>query len=73
MEVIFNMGEGIWKVKIDDTFYTTPAIELWGQITKPLLIKSVGKNTMLGIRFYPHSADGNWKIIVDHAFGAEPV
>src|ERR1700736_253347 len=56
MEVIFNMGAGIWKTKNDDTFYTTPAIELWGQITKPLAIKSVGRNSMLGIRFYPYSA-----------------
>jgi AraC-like DNA-binding protein len=56
MEVIFNLGEGAWKIKKDDTFYTTPAIELWGQITKPLAIRSSGKNTMLGIRFYAHSS-----------------
>ncbi|MEN0056724.1 MAG: helix-turn-helix domain-containing protein [Mucilaginibacter sp.] len=56
MEVIFNLGQGSWKTKKDGTFYTTPPIELWGQITKPLAIKSVGRNVMLGIRFYPHSA-----------------
>ncbi|HEY4325415.1 MAG TPA: AraC family transcriptional regulator [Mucilaginibacter sp.] len=56
MEVIFNLGVGNWKSKKDGDFYTTPPIELWGQITKPLAIRSVGKNTMLGIRFYSHSA-----------------
>jgi AraC-like DNA-binding protein len=56
MEVIFNLGDGHWQVKKDDAFYTTPPVELWGQITKPLAIKSSGKNTMLGIRFYPYSA-----------------
>jgi AraC-like DNA-binding protein len=56
MEVIFNLGEGNWKTKKDGKFNTTPPVELWGQITKPLAIKSIGKNTMLGFRFYPHSA-----------------
>ena len=56
MEVIFNMGEGIWKTKKDNNFYTTPPIEFWGQLTRPLAVKSAGKNTMLGIRFHPYSA-----------------
>ncbi|HEY5746137.1 MAG TPA: helix-turn-helix domain-containing protein [Chryseolinea sp.] len=56
MEIIFNLGNGCWKTKKEDTFQTTPAIELWGQLTKPLVIQSVGKNCMLGVRFYPHSA-----------------
>jgi AraC-like DNA-binding protein len=56
MEVIFNLGEGLWQTGKDGHFYTTPPIELWGQITKPLAIKSSGKNIMLGIRFYPYSA-----------------
>lgn len=56
MEIIFNLGEGNWKTGKGNVFHTTPAIELWGQITKPMNIKSSGKNTMLGIRFYPHSA-----------------
>jgi len=56
MEVIFNLGAGNWKSKKDNTFYTTPPVELWGQITRPLAIQSVGRNIMLGFRFYPHSA-----------------
>lgn len=56
MEIIFNMGEGIWQSSVNDQFHTTPPIELWGKLTQPLPIKSVGKNKMFGIRFYAHSA-----------------
>ena len=56
MEIIFNLGSGKWQMESGDGFVTTPSIELWGQITRPLNIKSIGKNTMLGIRFLPHAA-----------------
>jgi len=56
MEIIFNLGEGVWKSSVNDKFSTTPPVELWGKLTQPLPIKSVGKNMMLGIRFYAHSA-----------------
>ncbi len=56
MEIIFNLGEGIWKSAVNEVFCTTPPVELWGKITQPLAIKSVGKNKMFGIRFYAHSA-----------------
>jgi AraC-like DNA-binding protein len=56
MEVMFNLGDGVWESSVNNEFKSTPAVELWGQITKPLPIKSHGKNTMLGIRFYAHSA-----------------
>jgi AraC-like DNA-binding protein len=56
MEIMFNLGEGIWKSSANNKFHTTPPIELWGQLTKPLAIQAKGKNTMLGIRFFPHSA-----------------
>lgn len=56
MEIIFNLGDGIWESLVDKNFHKTPKIELWGQITKPLPIKSKGKHTMLGIRFYTHTA-----------------
>jgi AraC-like DNA-binding protein len=56
MEIIFNLGEGIWKSSVNEIFQTTPQVELWGQITQPLHIKSLGKHTMLGIRFFTHSA-----------------
>lgn len=56
IEIIFNLGTGKWQTAVGDGFVTTPAIELWGQIIQPLSIKSIGKNTMLGIRFFPHAA-----------------
>ncbi len=56
MEMIFNLGAGIWESSVKDQFVRTPPVELWGQITKPLSIKSKGKHTMLGVKFYTHSA-----------------
>lgn len=56
VEIIFNVGTGKWQTAVGDTFVTTPPIELWGQIIQPLPIKSIGMNTMLGIRFLPHAA-----------------
>ena len=56
IEVMFNLGNGIWQTARGDEFVTTPPVELWGQIIRPLTFKSVGKNTMFGIRFYPHTA-----------------
>jgi hypothetical protein len=56
MEAIFNLGEGIWESSVENSFIKTPKIELWGQITKPLAIRSKGKHTMLGIKFFTHSA-----------------
>ena len=56
MEIIFNLGAGKWQTAVENGFVTTPAIELWGQIIKPLPIRSIGKNIMLGVRFFPHAA-----------------
>lgn len=56
VEIIFNLGTGNWQTAVGDDFITTPSIELWGQIIKPLPIKSIGRNTMLGIRLFPHAA-----------------
>ena len=56
MEMIFNLGEGTWETLVNNKFQTTPKIELWGQIVKPLAIRSKGKNIMFGIKFFPHTA-----------------
>lgn len=56
LEIIFNLGSGAWQTAEGAQYITTPSIELWGQITRPLPIRSIGKNTMLGIRFFPHAA-----------------
>lgn len=57
MEIIFNLGSGNWQTgSSEDGLITTPSVELWGQIIRPLAVRSIGRNTMLGIRFYPHAA-----------------
>src|ERR1700722_14851042 len=56
VEIIFNLGAGNWQTAGAGQFVTTPPIELWGQIIRPLAVRSIGKNTMLGVRFYPHAA-----------------
>src|SRR5579872_2713885 len=56
IEFIFNLGEAKWESAVGNTFRTTPPVELWGQITRPLNVKSAGKNKMLGIRFFSHTA-----------------
>jgi AraC-like DNA-binding protein len=56
MEIIFNLGSGNWQVQNGDEFVTNPPVELWGQLSTPLPVRSVGCNTMLGVRLYPHAA-----------------
>lgn len=56
MEVVFNLGEGIWESSVENKFLKTPQVELWGQITRPLVIKSKGKHAMLGVKFLTHAA-----------------
>ena len=56
VEIIFNLGTGKWQTAVGNGFATTPAVELWGQIIRPLPIRSIGKNTMLGVRCHPHAA-----------------
>ena len=55
MEIVFNMGNGNWQTQPGSAFVTTPPIELWGQLNRPLPVRSIGRNTMLGVRFYPHA------------------
>ncbi len=56
MEIMFNLGPGRWQTSTHDEFITTPSIELWGQIIQPLRFRPLGKNIMIGVRFYPHTA-----------------
>ena len=55
-EIIFNLGQGTWASSVGDKYLVTPPVELWGQVTKPMQIKSQGKHLMLGVRFFPHAA-----------------
>ncbi|MES2371425.1 MAG: helix-turn-helix domain-containing protein [Bacteroidota bacterium] len=66
MEMIFNLGSGSWEFLSGGQFYKTPAIELWGQVTKPLAIKSKGQHIMLGVKFLSHTA----AIFFDEEIGA---
>src|SRR6266700_2723143 len=43
VEIIFNLGAGKWQTDAGEGFVSTPAIELWGQIIRPLPVRSVGK------------------------------
>lgn len=56
VEIMFNMGTGRWQTGSGNDSRINPLIELWGQVVRPLTFKSLGKNAMLGIRFYPHGA-----------------
>lgn len=56
MELIFNLGSGHWLTKVGDVFQTTPPIELWGQLSGPLPVRSEGVNIMLGVRWHPHGS-----------------
>ena len=66
MEITFNLGTGHWQTANGGGFVTTPPIELWGQITQPLAIRSSGKNTMLGVRFLAHGAACFFRENLDH-------
>lgn len=56
IEIMFNLGTGSWQTTTDRGVKTTPQVELWGQIIQPLTFRSLEKNTMFGIRFFPHTA-----------------
>jgi AraC-like DNA-binding protein len=56
MEVVFNLGSGVWKTASRGRFVQTPKIEIWGQLTQPLQVRSEGLNKMLGARFFAAGA-----------------
>ena len=56
IELAFNLGESSWQSEIDNKIQIDPKVELLGQLTRPMLIKSAGKTLMLCIRFYSHTA-----------------
>jgi AraC-like DNA-binding protein len=56
MEFMFNLSDGAFETGRGTDFSRTPKAELWGQIIKPLNYRSLGKNKLLGVRFFPHTA-----------------
>lgn len=56
MEVIFNLGDDTWETFGGSKFSKTPPVELWGQVTQPLAIRLAGRQVLLGVQFFTHSA-----------------
>lgn len=56
LEMIFNMGAPVWHASDHEHFKVNPRVELIGQMTQPFSIRSNGTRSMLGVRFYPHTA-----------------
>ena len=56
VEIMFNIGASRKKTIINDVLVNEPLIQLWGQTIQPLAVKSFGKHTMFGIRFFAHTA-----------------
>ncbi|MBC8085102.1 MAG: helix-turn-helix transcriptional regulator [Hymenobacter sp.] len=56
MEAIFNLESETWQTFGENKFHKTPPVELWGQVTRPLAIRLAGQQTLLGIKFFTHSA-----------------
>jgi len=56
VEIMFNLGnEGPQKL-INGSLVTQPLVQLWGQTIQPLSFTSTGHHTMLGVRFFTHTA-----------------
>ena len=54
-ELIFNLSDIYLHSDKEKRFNLTPPIDYLGQLTRPMDIKSKGKITMIGIRFYAHA------------------
>lgn len=56
LEIMFNLGnDGPQQIK-NGGLINQPAIQLWGQTIQPFTFASFGKHSMLGIRFFTHTA-----------------
>lgn len=56
IEIMFNLGsDGPQQIKNGDLI-SQPDIQLWGQTIHPFTFTSFGKHSMLGIRFFTHTA-----------------
>ena len=56
IEIMFNLGATRKQFSINGNLSTEPGIQLWGQVLKPVAIKSFGKHSIFGIRFFAHTA-----------------
>ncbi|MDP9077592.1 MAG: helix-turn-helix transcriptional regulator [Bacteroidota bacterium] len=56
IEIMFNLGaDGPQQIK-NGNLISQPDIQLWGQTIHPFTFASFGKHSMLGIRFFAHTA-----------------
>ncbi len=56
IEIMFNLGtDGPQQIK-NGNLISQPDIQLWGQTIHPFTFSSFGKHSMLGIRFFTHTA-----------------
>ena len=56
IEIMFNLGATRKQFSLNGNLITEPDIQLWGQVLKPVAIKSFGKHSIFGIRFFSHAA-----------------
>jgi len=56
IEVMFNLGDDGPQQLINGDLITQPDVQLWGQTIQPFTFTSFGKHSMLGIRFFTHTA-----------------
>lgn len=56
IEILFNLGDDAPQKIINGNTQLQPAVQLWGQTIQPLTFTASGKHTMLGLRFFPHTA-----------------
>jgi AraC-like DNA-binding protein len=56
IEVMFNLGtDGPQQIR-NGSIINQPDVQLWGQTIRPFTFTSFGKHSMLGIRFFAHTA-----------------
>ena len=56
IEIMFNLGATRKQFSLNGNLITEPDVQLWGQVLKPVAIKSLGKHSIFGIRFFSHTA-----------------
>ena len=56
VEIMFNLGTDGPEQLVNCAASHEPAVQLWGQTIRPLIFTSFRKHTMLGVRFFPHTA-----------------
>jgi AraC-like DNA-binding protein len=56
IEIMFNLGATRKQFSLNGNLITEPDVQLWGQVLKPVEIKSFGKHSIFGIRFFSHTA-----------------